>query len=394
MKKVVFLVDMNAFYITCETSRNDALAGIPAAVAGDPLKRCGIILAANYEARARGVKTAMVLHEALKLCPGLTLVRPDHHFYQQKSREVMELLSRYSPVMEQNSIDEAWLDMTGTQGLFGSPAAAAKRIMDEIKNELSLWCSIGIAENKFLSKMAAEMKKPLGITQLWQQDIPTKLWPLAINKMYGVGPKTADKLNRLGIKTIGELARCNVKLIGKTLGKNGHEIMMRANGVDPSPVEALTGDDLKSISRSTTLPEDISGIDQARLVLMELADDVAMTAREKNKKGHTVHITLKYADFSLITRQTGIPATNSTKEIREAGCGLLGRTWNSARPVSLIVIGLSGFEEDDSFSQLSLFEPQEINVNNEKSVRVHEAMDKIRKKHGSGLITFATLVKK
>ena len=147
MKKVVFLVDMNAFYITCETSRNDALAGIPAAVAGDPLKRCGIILAANYEARARGVKTAMVLHEALKLCPGLTLVRPDHHFYQQKSREVMELLSRYSPVMEQNSIDEAWLDMTGTQGLFGSPVVAAKRIMDEIKNELRLWCSIGIAEN-------------------------------------------------------------------------------------------------------------------------------------------------------------------------------------------------------------------------------------------------------
>ena len=242
--------------------------------------------------------------------------------------------------------------------------------------------------------MAAEMKKPLGITQLWQQDIPTKLWPLAINKMYGVGPKTADKLNRLGIKTIGELARCNVKLIGKTLGKNGHEIMMRANGVDPSPVEALTGDDLKSISRSTTLPEDISGIDQARLVLMELADDVAMTAREKNKKGHTVHITLKYADFSLITRQTGIPATISTKEIREAGGGLLGRTWNSARPVRLIGIGLSGFEEDDSFSQLSLFEPQEFNVNNEKSVRIDAAMDKIRKKHGSGLITFASLVKK
>ncbi len=138
MKRVVFLVDMNAFFISCEMTRNDSLVRIPAAVAGDPKKRSGIILAANYEARSYGVKTAMVLHQALKLCPKLILVPPDHHFYQQKSVEVMALLSNYTPVLEQNSIDEAWLDMTGTEGLFGNPLKAAKRIMDEIKDRLGL----------------------------------------------------------------------------------------------------------------------------------------------------------------------------------------------------------------------------------------------------------------
>ena len=157
MQKVIFLVDMNAFFISCEMTRDHSLVGIPAAVAGDPQKRSGIILAANYEARSFGVKTAMVLHEALKLCPKIVLVPPDHHFYGEKSKEVMDLLSNYTPILEQNSIDEAWLDMTGCEGLFGKPVEAAKRIMNEIKDRLGLWCSIGIAENKFLAKMAAEM---------------------------------------------------------------------------------------------------------------------------------------------------------------------------------------------------------------------------------------------
>jgi len=287
MQKVIFLVDMNAFFISCETTRNDYLVGRSAAVAGDPKKRTGIILAANYEARSCGVKTAMVLHDALKLCPEIILVPPDHHFYEQKSKEVMDLLSNYTPILEQNSIDEAWLDMTGSEGLFGKPVEAAKLIMDEIKDRLGLWCSIGIAENKFLAKMASEMKKPLGITELWEHDIPIKLWPLQVNDMYGIGNQTADRLNRMGIRAIGELARFDMKLIVKTFGKCGNEIYLHANGIDHSHVLARKTGDMKSIGRSTTLPEDISDIEKAKIVLMELADDIGMTARRHGKKGRT-----------------------------------------------------------------------------------------------------------
>ena len=394
MKRVVFLVDMNAFFISCEMTRNDSLVRIPAAVAGDPKKRSGIILAANYEARSYGVKTAMVLHQALKLCPKLILVPPDHHFYQKKSEEVMALLSNYTPVLEQNSVDEAWLDMTGTEGLFGTPLKAAKRIMDEIKDRLGLPCSIGIAENKFLSKMAAEMKKPLGITELWKKDIPANLWPLPVKEMYGVGAKTAEKLNRMGIKTVGDLARSDVNLIVRTFGKGGSEMHLHANGVDDSPVLAREDDDMKSIGRSTTLPEDISDVEKAKLVLMELADDIGMTARRHDKKGHTVHITLKYSDFRVITKQVTIPATCTTREIYRAGCNLLEQNWSQSHPVRLIGISLSGFHEDACLSQPSLFDQMESNPAEDKSKQIDEVMDKIRSKHGTETITFATLVKK
>jgi DNA polymerase-4 len=394
MQKVIFLVDMNAFFISCEMTRNDSLVGMPAAVAGDPKNRTGIILAANYEARSCGVKTAMVLHEALKLCPKMVLVPPDHHFYGQKSTEVIDLLSNYTPILEQNSIDEAWLDMTGSEGLFGKPVEAAKRIMDEIKDSLGLWCSIGIAENKFLAKMAAEMKKPLGITELWEHDIPIKFWPLPVKEMYGVGGKTAEKLNRMGIRTIGELARFNVSLLVKTFGKGGNDIHLHANGIDNFPVVAHMADEMKSIGRSKTLPEDISDIEKAKLVLMELADDIGMTARRHGKKGRTVHITLKYSDFRVVTRQTAISATCTTREIYQAGCSLLEQNWNRFHSVRLIGISLSGFHEESSSGQMTLFDQTEEIVKNDKNERIDRAMDKIRNKHGSEKITFAALAKK
>ena len=394
MQKVIFLIDMNAFFISCEMTRNDSLVGKPAAVAGDPKKRTGIILAANYEARSYGVKTTMLLHEALKHCPKLTLVPPDHRFYEQKSREVMELLSNYTPILEQNSIDEAWLDMTGCEGLFGKPLDAAKRIMNEIKNRLGLWCSIGIAENKFLAKMASEMKKPLGITELWEDDIPIKLWPLPVKAMYGIGGKTAEKLNHMGIQTIGELAKLDIDLIVKTFGKYGNEMYLHANGLDNSPVLARMADDMQSIGRSTTLPEDISDIERAKLILMELADDIGMTARRHDKKGRTVHITLKYSDFKVVTRQTTIPVTCTTKEIYQAGCSLLEQNWNRLHRVRLIGMSLSGFQEEGSSGQLSLFDQMEDNKKNDKNERIDKAMDEIRSKHGSEIITFATMVKK
>lgn len=393
MQRVIFLVDMNAFFISCETIKDPSLGGRPAAVAGDPKKRTGIILAANYEARALGVKTAMVLHEALKLCPGMLLVPPDHHFYAEKSQEVMGLLSNYTPIVEQNSIDEAWIDMTGTEGLFGKPEEAAKQIMDEIKDRLGLWCSIGIAENKFLAKMASEMKKPLGITTLWPDSIETKFWPLPVKSMYGVGKKTAEKLNYMGIRTIGSLAKYNKDYLVKTFGKVGTDLHLHANGFDPSPVKPHSLGDMKSIGRSKTLPQDISDINKARIILLELSEHVGMTARRHEKKGCTVQITLKFSDFSVLTRQTTVPETSSTKEIYRAGCSLLEENWDQSNPVRLIGISLGGFIGEGSSGQMSLFDLAKDQKEQDKEARIDQVMDKIRNKHGMGKINRGTLIK-
>lgn len=401
MKRVIFLVDMNAFFISCEMVRNPALRGIPAAVAGDPKNRTGIILAANYEARAFGVRTAMVLHEALKLCPNLTLVPPDHDWYSDLSKRVMAILGDFTPIVEQNSIDEAFLDMTGCECLSGTPVEAARLIMQKIETTLGLWCSIGIAENRFLAKMASEIKKPRGITTIWADEVPAKLWPLPVRSMYGVGGKTADRLGRMGIQTIGDLARIDVTFLVRTFGRWGEEMHLHANGIDSDVVMPHDRDEMKSIGRSTTLPEDVTDFTVARQVLLELADDVARSARRHGKTGHTVQITLKYADFQVMTRQMTIRPTHSTIDISLAGSQLLEQNWNPDRPVRLIGISLSGFDEPQRPVQLSLFEignEEAIQPNpssrSDKFGRIDQTMDELRNRFGSDTVKRASLFRK
>lgn len=394
MRRTIFLVDMNAFFISCEMTRNPDLVGKPAAVAGDSQKRTGIILAANYPARKFGVKTAMVIHEALKCCPELKLIPPDHRFYTQKSKEVMNILSCYTPVVEKNSIDEAWLDMTGCEKLFGKPLESSKKIMENIRDELGLWCSIGISENKFLAKMASDMKKPLGITQLWIEDISLKLWPLPILSMQGIGKQTAKKLQDMGIETIGKLALYPQELLTHKLGKYGTELHNLANGIDTSPVVPHSNDEMKSIGRSITLPEDISDIESAKIVLMRLADEVGMVARKYEKRGRTVQITIKYSNFEVITRQSTIPSTYLTKEIMSTGIQLLEQHWIPYRPVRLLGISLSGFNEGCHIDQLSLFDLPDMNNLSCKEEKIEKVMDEIRNKYGTSKISRAILLKK
>ncbi len=395
MERVVFLVDMNAFYISCERTRHPEIDGKPAAVAGDPTNRTGIILTANYEARKYGIKTTMVVREALKLCPNLIIIPPDHQFYEQKSKEVMKILASYTPVIEQNSIDEAWLDMTGCGGIFGKPIEAANNIMERIKSELGLWCSIGISENKFLSKMASEMKKPLGITELWKRDVKQKMWPLPVNYMYGVGKQTAQKLQNNGIKTIKDLALTDKEFLLKILGKMAVEFSLLANGIDTSLVTPNAVGDMKSIGRSTTLPHDTLDIEYAKAVLFELSDEVGMTARKYGKKGHTVQINIKYSDFKSITRQTTIPETFLVKDIYTTGVELLKNNWNN-KPIRLLGISLSGFDGNKNSEQISLFElPNVINEKNSNKIEsVENAIHNIRQKYGSSIIRPGIIIRK
>jgi DNA polymerase-4 len=198
----------------------------------------------------------------------------------------------------------------------------------------------------------------------------------------------------MGIQTIGELAKYDRNHLVKTFGKWGIEISLHANGQDSALVQPHMPGEMKSIGRSTTLPEDITDIEKAKIVLMELADDIGMTARENGKKGRTVHITLKYSDFQVVTRQTTIPATSITREIYQAGCSLLVQNWNRFRSVRLIGISLAGFDEDTSTDQVSLFDLMEENVKSDKQEKIDSAMDKIRSRHGTSKISRATLIKK
>lgn len=397
MQRVIFLVDMNAFFISCERTRHPEIIGKPAAVAGDPKNRSGIILTANYEARKFGVKTTMVLHEALKLCPNLMLIPPDHAFYEKISKEVMSIFSMFTPVIEQNSIDEAWLDMTGCEGIFGKPEKSAENIQQRIKNELGLWCSIGISENKFLSKMASDMKKPLGITELWKKDIKQKLWPLPVQSMYGVGRQTAQKLRGIGIETIGDLALSGSDNLIKKLGKAGSEIIQLANGIDLSPVTPHLEDDMKSIGRSTTLSKDISDINEAKLILMQLSDEIGMSARKHEKKGRTVQITIKYSNFQSINRQKTVPATNLTKEIYTAGFDLLKKNWNDHLKIRLLGISISGFDEETGAKQLSMFQLTDVSdekTDKDKLYKIENTVDDIREKYGDLIINRGAFIKK
>ena len=392
MRRVIFLVDMNAFFIGCEMSRNPDLKGKPAAVAGDPKNRSGIILAANYDARKYKVKTTMLVHEAKKLCPGLILVPPDHELYDRKSREVMKILSRYSPVIQQNSIDEAWLDLTGCENLFGEPVQIAKKIMNDIVSELDLWCSIGISNNKFLAKMASELKKPLGITEVWEKDVKSKLWPLPVREMYGIGKQTEKKLAELMIFTIGELAACDRNLLTRVFGRYGEDLHRLSNGIDPSPVTEHPQYDSKSISRSTTLSKDTTDMDYARLILMKLSEEVGCDARKYGYKGKTVSIVIKYGDFQVITRQKSITPTYLTKDIYKTGISLLEENWNGIKPVRLLGIGLSNIKEE-FFEQLSIFDMDEnIKDENNKEEKLERAMDAIRLRYGSNTVKRAKLI--
>lgn len=390
MGRTIFLVDMNAFYISCEMARNTNLKGKPAAVAGDPKNRSGIILAANYEARKYKVKTTMLIHEARELCPGLILVPPDHEYYGSMSKKVMSILSRFTPVIEQNSIDEAWLDLTGCENLFGKPLDIAQKIMNTIMEELDLWCSIGISDNKFLAKMASEFKKPLGITEVWQRDVKEKIWPLPVRDMYGIGGQTEKKLSSLAIYTIGDLAKCDKKLLISIFGKYGDELHSLANGIDLSPVSLNRGQDSKSISRSTTLSCDTSDIEYAKSILLRLAEEVGAEARRYGYRGRTVSIAIKYGNFESITRQRSISPTYLTREIYKAGADLLKENWNPNRPVRLLGIGISNFNED-SCEQISIFGTDE-EKGSVKEEKLERTLDLIRDKYGRDKIKRAKLI--
>ncbi len=386
-KRIIFHVDMNAFFASCEQVINPDLKGKAIAVVGDATKRSGIVLAASYEAKAYGVKTTMPIYQALNCYKDLILITSTHGLYSKMSRQVMEIFDQYTPLKEQLSIDEAFLDMTGSEHLFGQALEAAKKIQDQIFKQLDLGCSIGISNNKLLAKMASDMKKPMGITTLFPEEIEEKMWGMFVGDLYGVGKKSVPKLEAIGIKTIGDLARADHTRLRNVFGdKSGSYMIKAAKGVGNDQLVPSGTLPVKSVSNELTYSQDIYDLDKIKNELLLLADTVGHRLRRKMLKGRTLHIKIKYNDFNVITRSITFPKpTDSTDYIFDQAYTLMKGN-RGKKPIRLLGISLTNFESDIN-TQVSLFETDEENES-----KVDFMVDSVRDKFGYDAIKRGSLL--
>ena len=307
MGKIIFHIDMNSFFVSCEIAENPDLYGKNVAVAPNASSRKSIILAASYQAKAKGIKTTMHVNEALRLCPDLILLDTNHSLYSEYSRKFFSYFLSITPLVEPASIDEGYLDVTEVCQK-ENPVDLAVRMQKEILEKLGLPCSIGIAPNKFLAKMASDMKKPLGITILRKREIQEKMWILPIGDLQGVGKKTLQLLHELKIYTIGDLAKYeNVKLLEDTLGKNiSHSLIASANGEGSTIVDVNRFNDTQNISNSTTFDADEYDIEKVKLTLKLLTNSVCSRLEKSKLKALTFTVQIKYNNFKTVSRSKTI----------------------------------------------------------------------------------------
>ncbi|WP_027409432.1 DNA polymerase IV [Anoxybacteroides tepidamans] len=382
-RRVILHVDCNSFFASCEIARNPALKGQAVVVAGDPKERRGIVLAANYIAKQRfGIYTTMPLWEAKKKCPQLVVLQPNFDLYRKTSKEVFQFLSSFSSILEPASIDEGYLDITDCHEP-GSPLEMAEQIQKGLLRSLGIPVSIGIAPNKFLAKMASEMKKPLGITVLRKRDVPAILWPLPVKAMHGVGDKTAKKLNQIGIFTIGDLAKAENLLLEQVLGVNGIRLKERANGMDERTVDPEAKEKWKSVGNSTTLSRNVMEERILLEVLRDLAQSVSERMKQKRVVSCTVQIMIRYSDFQTITRsKTWDDPFQEPEEIFQYASYLFKRHWNG-NPVRLLgITALDVFDKKEAVKQLDLFHFEE----EAKKEVLWNTVKRLQGKFGDGII--------
>lgn len=353
--RVILHVDMNSFYASVEIALHPELKGKPLAVAGDPKKRHGVVVTSSYEARAQGVKTTMTVWEAKRACPELLIKPPDFDRYRKASSVMFDLLREYTPLVQPVSIDEGYLDISECHHM-GTPPQIAEHIQKRILEELQLPCSIGVAPNKYLAKMASDMKKPLGITVLRKRDVASKLWPLDVGEMHGIGKKTKEKLNRIGISSIKDLATADRAVLKKAMGVNGEKMQQRAHGVDPRPVDPDAVSEFKSIGNSTTLPVDAKDERTVSEVLRRLAASVEKRMYRKDTVAFNIQLLIRYNDRKNATRsrQLNNPIAEA-EEIFQAAHFLWKKHWNG-QPIRLLGITAQQLiEKEEAFKQLNLF---------------------------------------
>ena len=380
MNKIIFHIDVNSAFLSWEAVYRLAHRGgkqdlrmTASAVGGDAALRHGIILAKSIPAKKYGVKTGEALWEAKMKCPGLILVPPDYGLYEKCSGAFMEILRDYSDVVEPYSIDEAFVDMSASCHLFGTPEETGRQIKERIYETLGFTVNVGISSNKLLAKMASDFQKPNRVHTLYPEEIREKMWPLPVSDLFFVGRATAKKLFSVGIRTIGELAAEDPKWLRGLLKKHGEVIWGFANGVDSSPV-LMEPEANKGYGNSTTTPADVTDVETADKVLLALSETVGARLRMDEVRAGVVSVGIRYWDLSYVSHQRRLyNATDLTEEICQAACKLFREMWNG-QPVRHLGVHTADISGGERFRQGSLFDE----IDYEKLSRLDKTIDDIR----------------
>lgn len=375
--------DCNCFYASVEMQEQPQLRGKAIAVCGDPEARHGIVLTASYPAKRMGVKTGMAIWQAQQCCRDLIIVPPHYREYVRYSGFVREILEEYTDQIEPFGLDENWLDVTGSCGLFGSGAAIARQISDKVKRELGITVSIGVANNKITAKLGSDYKKPDAITRIEADNYRQIVYPLPVEDLLYVGPATRRKLNWYGVRTIGELASLEPRRLGEWFGKIGYVLSSFARGTDQTPVAKMGWQAaVKSVGNSATTPRDLVCDEDAWLMLLILSESVAARLRELALKCTVVEISLRDTELDSFTRQQKAenPIDNCL-EIARAAFELFRQNYSWSRPLRSIGVRASGLVAAGAPMQLSLLRDE---ARRDKRERLDRAVDEVRERYGYG----------
>lgn len=398
MERLIFHVDVNSAYLSWEAAKRvkagePDLRLVPSCIGGDPKTRRGIVLAKSIPAKKFGVKTGEPLSMALRKCPDLIVAAPDFKLYSTNSRAFKEICRSYTSIMEEFSIDECFLDFSGTSHIYPDPVALATEIKDRIRDELGFTVNVGIARNKLCAKMASDFEKPDKVHTLYPEEIPEKMWPLPVGDLLFIGKATAAKLNEAQIHSIGDLAKADMNrlaaLLGEKTARQAHEY---ANGIDSSPVYDTPGE-AKGYSNSITTEENITTLETANVILLSLCDAVTEHMRGDGMRANGVSVGIRYLDFKNRSHQTKLKyATDSVSVIYETAKKLLAELWKDRRPLRLLSVALTNVSKEAAAQQLSLFDEPERQISREKQERLDKAVSAIRGKFGFDAIQRGSLI--
>ena len=381
MARHILHVDQNCFYASVEMQRHPELRDKPLAVCGSQEERHGIVLTANYLAKPYGVKTGMAIWQARQKCPNLVILPPDMDEYIRFSRMAREIYEDYTDQIVPFGLDESWLDVTGSVGLFGDPMSIAREISGRIKFELGITASIGVSDNKITAKLGSDYKKPDAITRIVADNYKEIAYPLPVEDLLYVGPATSRKLRAIGISTIGRLAECPVDVLVRRLGKMGAVLHTFANGRDVSPVQKSDHvPNIKSVGNSATTPRDLETEADVKLMLYLLAESVCARMRELVSRCTVVEIYVRDTQLNSIVRQRKLQAPScSSQELAETGLDIFRRNYRWDRPVRSIGLRGAGLVEAQGTVQLSLYTEDQ---KRDKWERIDTAVDHLRQRYG------------